>query len=146
MKRRPFILAVVLLATAAFAAEPQAVYLGGTSKLAAGSAGQFDTTGADQLVFETSGGKLAIPYGRIQSFESNSKLAHHLGVLPVAAVVLVAPLHRKHFLKISYRDDANVAQVAIFEVAKHVPRTIMPILEARAPKQCNTPYTCAVRR
>jgi hypothetical protein len=147
MKRTVSVLLFVVLAGAAFgAAEPQAIYLGGTSKVAAGSSGSFDTTNADQLTFESAGGKVVIPYRLIDSFESSTKLAHHLGALPFVAVTLVAPLHRRHYLRISYRDEQSVMQVAIFEIAKEVPRTIVAILEVRAPKQCKTPSTCALQR
>ena len=145
--KRMVVIAALMWATAAFAAtEPQVIYLGGTSKVVAGSSGAFDATNAEQLMFDSSGGKLAIPYRSVVSFESSTKLAHHMGALPLVAVGLVAPLHRRHYLRITYRDEQQVMQVAIFELGKNVPRTIVPILEARGPKQCNTPYTCALQR
>jgi hypothetical protein len=144
MKRMVLVVAVLALSTAAFAAnEPQAVYIGGTAKLAAGTSGHFDTTQPDNLVFDGSGAKLTIPYTQVESFSQETKMAHPYGVLPIIAVGLVTRLHRLHYVRISYRDDAKVSQVAVFEVPKDVPQVLMPILEARKPKAARSAKPCS---
>jgi hypothetical protein len=133
------VLVCMFVSAAAFAAtEGQVVYVGGTAKLAAGAAGRLDTTPSDELVFESAGTKLAIPYKAVESFSEETKMAHPLGVLPIVAVGLVTRLHRLHYVRISYR-DGDVAQVAVFEVPKEMPQVLMPILQARSPKKSPSP-------
>ena len=143
MKRMGLAIAVLMLATAAFAATgPQVTYVGGTAKVAAGTTGHFDTTQTDNLVFDGNGAKVTIPYAQVESFSQDTKLAHPYCVLPAIAVGLVTRLHRLHYVRISYRDEAKVSQVAVFEVPKNVPQVLMPILEARRPKRPAPPRPC----
>jgi len=145
MKRMVSILVIVMLSsTAFFATEGQVVYTGGTSKVPAGTAGRLDTSPVDELVFESAGAKLSIPYKTVESYSEETKMAHPLGVLPIIAVGLVTRLHRLHYVRISYRDEANVAQVAVFEVPKEMPQVLMPILQARMPKKPAPPRRMCV--
>jgi hypothetical protein len=115
----------------------EVVYIGGTvAALKAGTLGNLDTTSPTALTFEYSGSKLAIPFARIDSFEYSQRLARHLGVLPTIAVGLVKQRQRKHFLRISYHDESNTSQVAVFEVPKGTPRALLAILQVRAPQGC----------
>ncbi len=117
----------------------QVVYTGGTlTALKEGSVGRFDTTNHSVLTFEYSGNKLEMPYARIVSFEYSREVARHLGVLPAIAVGLLKKRQRRHFFRISYRDENDVVQVAVFEVPKNMPRTLLPILQTRAPQGCKT--------
>jgi hypothetical protein len=137
------VLIFMFVSVAAFAAsDGEVVYVGGTTKFAAGANGRLDTTPANELVFESAGAKLAIPYKAVESFSEETKMAHPLGVLPIVAVGLVTRLHRLHYVRISYRDEANVAQVAVFEVPKRVPLVLMPILQARSPKKSPPRRVC----
>jgi hypothetical protein len=88
------------------------------------------------LKFDYAGGKLVIPFVAIDSFEYSQQVARHLGVLPAIAVGLVKRRQRRHFLRITYHDESSAAQVAIFEVSKEMPRTLLAILEVRAPQGC----------
>jgi hypothetical protein len=65
-------------------------------------------------------------------------VARHLGVLPAIAVGLVKKRQRRHYFRISYRDENGVVQVVVFEVPKNMPRTLLPILQTRAPQGCKT--------
>jgi hypothetical protein len=78
--------------------------------------------------------RLAIPYASIDSYEHSQQVAHHLGVLPAIAVSLVKKRQRKHFLRIAYHDESKTPQVAIFEVPKKMPLTLLAILQQRAPQ------------
>jgi hypothetical protein len=139
MKRMAWVVAVLMLATAAFAADPQAIYLGGTSKLAAGTAGNFDTTQTDNLVFEGAGGKLTIPYKLVEFSRQDSHLAHRMGVLPLVAIALVAPLHKRYYVRITYHDESNVAQFANFEVSRAGQDALVSVIEARRVKKPYSP-------
>lgn len=100
-----------------------------------------DTTSQIELVFVSSSVRLAIPYASIDSYEHSQLVAHHLGVLPAIAVSLVKKRQRKHFLRIAYHDESKTPQVAIFEVPKKMPLTLLAILLQRTPQGCKPqPY------
>ena len=140
MKRMVLGIAVLMLATAALAAtEPQVTYVGGTSKLAAGTIGHLDTTQSDNLVFEASGAKLMIPYKSVQSTMQESHLAHRMGVVPLVAVALLAPLHKRYYVQVTYQDESNVSQFAKFEVPREMQDTVGSIVEARRVKKPYSP-------
>ncbi|HEY0796089.1 MAG TPA: hypothetical protein VGD64_09950 [Acidisarcina sp.] len=102
--------------------------------------GKFDTSLPTAIIFQFRANghatEIKIPYGNITGFNYHTEVAHHLGVLPAIAVGLVKRRERKHLISISFSDDANVAQTAIFEVAKHDPPSLVAILRARAPQAC----------
>lgn len=113
------------------------VYVGGTIvSLKEGTVGKLDLKSQAELTFESSAGKLAIPFAKIDFYENSQEVAHHLGVLPAIAVGLLKKRERKHFLRIAFRDENNASQVAIFEVPKKMPRTLLAILQQRAPQGC----------
>ena len=113
------------------------MYVGGTVvSLKEGDRAKLDTNSLTDLVFESSTGKLVIAFAKIDSYEHSQQVAHHLGVLPAVAVGLVRKRQRKHFLRIAYHDENNTPQVAIFEVPKKMPLTLMAILQQRAPQGC----------
>lgn len=113
----------------------QVMYAGGTvPALAAGVVGRLDTTSEVALTFEYSGTKLLIPYSAIESFEYSTDVTRHLGVMPAIAVGLVKMRRHSHYFRISYRGPDNVSQVVVFEVPKHMPRTLQAVLGARAPR------------
>ena len=115
----------------------QVMYIGGTvAVLNKGVVGKLDTTSQTALNFESPGGKLVIPFEEIDSYEYSQQVARHLGVLPAIAVGLVKRRQRRHFFRITYHDDSKTQQVAIFEVSKEAPHTLMAILQGRAPQGC----------
>ena len=132
-----FCLVLIVSLPAVAVEDGQVMYVGGTAaSMNAGVVGHLDTTSDTALIFEYSGNKLAIPYAAIQSFEYSKELTHHLGVLPTIAVGMFKMQQHQHFFRISYRDSDNVAQTAVFEVSKHMPRTLQAVLETRAPQAC----------
>jgi hypothetical protein len=138
MKR---VLALVLLfamTAPVFAIEDgEVTYTGGTVvSLKEGTTGKFDTTSQSALTFESSGSKVAIPYERVQSYQYSRVLARHYGALATIAIVLVKYRQRRHFVRINYLDDSGTAQVAIFEIPKTMPQTLMAVLQTRAPQGC----------
>ena len=84
----------------------------------------------------SSAARLVIPFATIDSYECSQQVAHHLGVLPAIAVGLVKKRQRKHYLRIAYHDESKTPQVAIFEVPKNMPLTLLAILRERAPEGC----------
>ena len=119
----------------------EVMYAGGTvPALHAGILGSFDTTSETMLAFEYSGDKWAISYAKIDSIEYSQQVARHLGVLPAMAVAPLRKRQRRHFFRISYHDESNVSQVAVFEVPKRMPRTLLAVLQVRAPQGCRSSY------
>src|SRR5258706_15645171 len=126
MKSLVAVCLMVIVSLPAVAVEDsQVMYVGGTSPgVNAGVVGRLDTASEAALIFEYSGSKLVIPYDVIRSFEYSKEVKRHLGVLPAIAVGLLTKRRHRHFFRISYRDPNNVAQAAVFEVPKQMPRTI----------------------
>jgi hypothetical protein len=115
----------------------QVMYVGGTvGALDKGVLGKLDTTSPTALSFESSGGNLVIPFEEIDSYEYSQQVARHLGVLPAIAVGLVKRRQRRHFFRITYHDESKTQQVAIFEVSKEAPHTLLAVLQGRAPQGC----------
>lgn len=111
------------------------MYIGGTTPgIAAGTLGSLDTTSEVALIFEHTGSKLEIPYAAIESYEYSTEVTRHLGVLPAIAVGLVRIRKHRHYFRVSYRSPDGLAEVAVFEVSKQMPRTLQAVLTARAAK------------
>ncbi len=126
----------------------QVLYVGGSvANMKDGTLGKFDTGSKDEIVFVYSAGKFTIPFASLDSYESSDRVARHLGVLPAVAVGLVRRRQRRHFFEFHYRDENHVAQVAIFEVPKDLPQTLLAILQARVPSACKpeTMSPCGVK-
>ncbi len=141
------ILAVAVAVPAMAVEDGQVTYVGGTvPNLKAGTAGQLDTTAAKWLRFEAGESSVQIPYASVISYDYTRKLAHNLGIAPTLAVAMVKRLQRRHFVRISYRDAAGVAQAAVFEVPKQMPQMLMALLQTRAPQGCQGPVNAPCRR
>jgi hypothetical protein len=137
-----FLLLLTPLATPAVE-DGQVMYVGGTvGALKEGVFGKLDTSSQIVLSFDYSGGKLVIPFEMIDSYVYSQRVARNLGVLPAIAVGLVKHRQRRHFFRISYHDENKVSQVAIFEVSKGMPHTLLAVLQVRAPQGCG-PQTFA---
>jgi len=133
-KLATFCLFLVVCLPAVAVEESQVMYVGGTAPgVETGAIGRFDFVPPTALIFEHKGGKLAIPYADIQSYKYSSEVTRHLGVLPAVAVGVIKMRRHSHFVRISYRGADNSEQAVIFEVPKHLPRTLQAVLETRAP-------------
>ena len=134
-KLMTFCLLFALALPVAAVEDGQVLYAGGTAQtLRTGVVGRLDTTSEISLAFEYSGTRLVIPYSSIQSYQYSTEVTRHLGVLPAIAIGLVKMRRHRHYFRISYLGTDNVAQVAIFEVPKHMPRTLEAVLDARVSK------------
>ena len=123
------LLLIVPLATIAIE-NGQVMYAGGTvAVLKEGAIGKLNTTSPTALSFETSGSRLVIPFANIESYEYSQEVARHLGVLPAIATGLVRHRQKRHFVRIAYKEEDNAKQVAIFEVSKEMPHTLLAILQ-----------------
>ena len=135
MKKLVALLLAVAFAIPALAIDDNVTYVGGTvPNIKSGTTGHFDTGQAAVLAFEYSGGKFAIPYEGIRSYEYTQEVARHLGVLPAIAVGLVRMRQHRHFITLSFHDESGGLQTTRFEVPKHMPETILSVLETKAPQ------------
>jgi len=133
-----------LVAVPAFAVNAgEVAYVSGTSAgVPNGTIGSLETVSPDTLVFrwkpftKAAVGEIDIHYANILNFQYTTEVAHHLGVLPAIAVMLVKRRERKHFFTISYTGESDSTQVVIFEVPKGDPPALMAILRARASQAC----------
>jgi hypothetical protein len=141
MKRIAALFLLLVIAMPAAAVEDgDVMYSGGTVPgLASGAIGRLDTASETSLTFQSSGATLVIPYAKIDSFEYTEQVARHLGVLPAIAVGLVKARQHKHFIRISFHGENPSLQVAVFEVPKQMPQSLLAILRSRAPQACNFP-------
>lgn len=143
MKTMVVVCLLLVLPLAAIAVENgQVMYTGGTvAALKEGMIGRLITSSPTELTFESSGTQLVIPFAKIDSYEYSQQVARHLGVLPAIATGLIRHRQKRHFVRIAYKGENGAQQVAIFEVPKQMPRTLMAILQARAPWGCRTKAT-----
>jgi hypothetical protein len=107
-------------------------YVGGTvDAIKAGTEGISSTTDQKVFVFEYKGGKLAIPYERINDLEYGQKAGRRLGLALTVSPWLLLSHKRKHFLTVGYLDGNDKQQAAVFELGKNVVRVTLASLEAR---------------
>ena len=138
-----FLLLIVSLPAVALE-DGQVMYVGGTrADVHVRVVGSLDITSKTALIFKYTGSTLVIPYASIESVQYSQEVTRHLGVLPAIAVGLLAKRRRRHFFHIAYRDSENVAQAVIFEVPKHIPRTLQAVLQTRSPQTCKQSLPCA---
>ncbi len=132
---------LLTMTLSAFAVEDgNVMYVGGTvSTLKEATLGKLDTNSQTELIFESSSGRIGIPFAGMDSYEISQQVARHLGVLPAIAVGLVKQRQRKHFLRIAFHDESNTPQVAIFEISKKMPSTLLAVLQQRAPQARKPP-------
>src|SRR3954467_1305737 len=136
MKKLVAVILLVVMASPAFGEVfvdvGQAAYIGGTlANIKNEQMGKLDTTQEKALAFSYDGGRVTIPYDRIESWKYDEVLARHLGVIATTVVVLLKHRQRRHLFQIQFRDDAGVTQSAVFEVAKEQPRVVVAVLQAR---------------
>jgi hypothetical protein len=84
---------------------------------------------------EKNGGKVSIPYDKIESIEYGQKVGRRVG-----AAVMVSPLFlfskkRKHFVSIAYLDEEGKKQGAVFELAKDIVKESLSTLESKSGKK-----------
>jgi hypothetical protein len=119
-------------------------YVGGTvSVFKAAVDGTWDIA-EKAVVFtaEKDGGKVSIPYDKIETLEYGQKVGRRLGVATAGALI-VSPLFllflfskkRKHFLSISYLDEEGKKQGAVFELAKGIVKESLTTLESKSGKK-----------
>ncbi|HYD16574.1 MAG TPA: hypothetical protein VEB03_01075 [Candidatus Nanoarchaeia archaeon] len=110
----------------------KAEYVGGTvTSIKEGTEGDPSSKDDKVYTFTYPGGKLTIPYDRVDSLEYGQKAGRRVGVAIMVSPIALFSKKRKHFLTISWKDDNDKQQAAVFEIGKEIIRTELAALEAR---------------
>jgi hypothetical protein len=108
------------------------MYVGGTvNSIKEGTEGKSSAKDEKVFVFNYSGGKLEIPYDRVNDLEYGQKAGRRLGVAIAVTWMALFSKKRKHYLTVGYKDENDKQQAAVFEVGKSVIRVTLASLEAR---------------
>lgn len=110
----------------------KAMYVGGTvATIKAGTQGTPSTADEKVFVFDYQGGKLTVPYERINDLEYGQKAGRRLGLALTVSPWLLLSHKRKHYLTIGYQDENGKQEAAVFELGKSIIRVTLASLEAR---------------
>jgi hypothetical protein len=108
------------------------MYVGGTvTSIKEGTEGTASAKDENKFLFEYSGGKLEVPYDRINDLEYGQKAGRRLGVAIMVTWMALFSKKRKHFLTVGFKDENDKQQAAVFELGKDVVRVTLASLEAR---------------
>lgn len=112
------------------------MYVGGTvTSIQQQTEGTSSTDDEKQFTFNYKGGKLAIPYDRINELEYGQKAGRRVGLAVGISPFFLFSKKRRHFLTINYLDENNKQQAVVFELGKYIIRTTLASLEARTGKK-----------
>ncbi|HEV2349445.1 MAG TPA: hypothetical protein VG028_06315 [Terriglobia bacterium] len=126
-------LLILCVTTRAKVKSNKSMYVGGTAtSIAQGTQGRIDTDNDKVMTFEYKGGKLSIPYDRINSLEYGQKAGRRVGLAIAITPLALLSKKRKHFLTIGFQDENDKQQATVFELGKNTVRVTISTLEARS--------------
>jgi hypothetical protein len=99
--------------------------------------GTLDMTGEDYMAFLPDGGRgysLMLPYPAITGLEYGPAAGRRLPVKLLVAPSAPGAKTRKHFLTITYRDETNQEQAAVYELGSAITRSTLRIVATRSGK------------
>jgi len=109
------------------------MYVGGTvTSIKEQTEGKSSTGDEKVWVFQYKGGKLTVPYERMNALEYGQRAGRRVGLAIAVSPLALFSKKRKHFLTINYLDENDKQQAAVFELGKDVIRTSLATLEARS--------------
>jgi hypothetical protein len=112
------------------------MYVGGTiGAIKEQTEGKSSAADEKAFAFTYKGGKLEIPYDRINVLEYGQKAGRRLGLAIVVSPLALFSKKRKHFLTVNYLDADDKQQAAVFELGKDVVRVTLASMEARTGKK-----------
>lgn len=111
----------------------EARYVSGTlGGIAEDTEGKLDLSGQFGMMFNTKKSTSAIPYQGIASLEYGQKAGRRVAAAFAAGLVFKK---RKHYLTVTFVDEAGKKQYAVFELAKGIVNSVVTRLEARSGKK-----------
>ena len=99
--------------------------------------GTLDTTAEDFMAFLPDGGRgysLMLPYAAITGLEYGPAAGRRVPVKLLVAPSAPGAKTRKHFLTITYRDETNQEQAAVYELGSAIARPTLRTLARRSGK------------
>jgi len=112
------------------------MYVGGTiGAIKEGTEGKSSAADEKVFVFTYKGGKLEVPYDRIDALEYGQKAGRRVGLAVVVNPLFLLSKKRRHFLTLNYMDDSGKQQAGVFELGKDTIRVTLASLEARTGKK-----------
>ena len=112
------------------------MYVGGTvNTIKEQTEGTSSATDEKVFTFQYGGGKLTIPYDRVDSLEYGQKAGRRVGAAFLVSPVFIFSKKRKHYLTIGYKDENDKQQAVVLELGKDVVRVTLATLEARTGKK-----------
>ena len=109
------------------------MYVGGTvTSIKQETEGKSSTDDEKAFLFEYQGGKLLIPYERINQLEYGQKAGRRIGLAIAVNPIALLSKKRRHFLTISYLDDGEKQQAVVLELGKDIVRTTLASVQARS--------------
>ena len=108
------------------------MYIGGTvGAIKEQTEGKSSTSDEKVFVFTYKKSKFQVPYERVNSLEYGQKAGRRIGLAIALSPLALFSKKRRHFLTISFKDENDKQQAAVFELGKDVIRTTLASLEAR---------------
>jgi hypothetical protein len=108
------------------------MYVGGTLTIKQETEGRSSTADEKVFVFEYHGGKLEVPYERMNELEYGQKAGRRIGVAILVSPIALLSKKRRHFLTINYLDESEKQQAVVLELGKDVVRTTLASVQARS--------------
>ncbi|HSW50691.1 MAG TPA: hypothetical protein VLH09_10980 [Bryobacteraceae bacterium] len=109
-----------------------AEYVGGTlGQLGSRVSGRIHITDPEVLLFETKKTGIEIPYDRINLLEYGQQAGRRYLLALAISPLLLFSKSRKHFMTVSFKDEAGQQQAMVFQVDKRDVRAVLAGLEAR---------------
>ena len=111
-------------------------YVSGTlSGLAENTEGKLDISGQFGMMFTTKKSATVIPYKGISSLDYGQKAGRRVAMSFAASPAALLFKKRKHYLTVSFVDEAGTNQYAVFELAKGIVSPVITRLESRSGKK-----------
>lgn len=140
------LLAVLLLQQPAFAGlgSKKAQYVGGTLTIREGAQGFLSTADTERLIFKGDKGEaFSAPYAKVTSLAYGQHAGRRVGAtiawgittLGIGALPILFSKKRRHYLTVSFTNDAGKEEAAVFQLGKNVIRTTLAALQARTGKK-----------
>jgi hypothetical protein len=140
MKRRVSILLLIVLGLEASLwaglGGDKTMYVGGTiPDLKEKTEGRSSAADGKVFAFEYKGGKLSIPYEKVDSLEYGQKAGRRVGLGVLVSPFFLFSKKRRHYLTVGYVDENTKQQAAVFELGKNVIQRTLATLETKTGKK-----------
>ena len=110
----------------------RAEYVGGTlSALPSNTDGRVSTVDGGSFEFRSRPAMIRVPYDRINLLEYGQQAGRRYLLALTISPLLLLSKSRKHFLTVSFKDEAGRQQAMVFQLDKRDVRAVLAGLEAR---------------